>query len=222
MKLNKKILTRSLLCLGISSNVSAGHVISEYAVDLAAASYTSSSFYAGTPLDTAESVFNGGVWNKGDYGWGWIQADMGTTQTLTQLKLTTAQSPNDITQHYIFLTDTVFSDYDYLTTTSLSTFPTSSTVNPIYSHTGYTVHGTVLDITLSTPQAGRYLKVFTHNGSSWSALGTPGRTDWSQTPANIQPSPSGSVPEPATYAIFALGLAGIHLSNKKRKNNNSK
>ncbi len=173
------------------SSTQAGLIISPLAVDLPSSSYTSSAQYLGY---SAENAFNGtGSWNAGGYISAWIEADMGSTQTLTQIKLTVAQLPNGTTDHKVFLSDNPIGN-------------NSAALTPIYTHYGYTVTGQVLDILFDTPQTGRYLQILSNNAParSWTALGedTQGRIDWEQ--ASVP-----AVPVPPAVWLFGSGLIGL-------------
>ena len=186
-----KTLSVALFLFACSSASQAAHIISEFAADLSSGSYTSSAEYLpSSGTYSAENAFNGtGYWNAGNYGTHWIQADMGSIETLTQLKITIAQAPNGSTSHQVYLSDTFIGD-DYTSLTA------------IYSHSGYTTHGTLLDILL-TPQSGRYLQIVSHGGPSWTALGDDQpRIDWTQ--ASVS-----AVPVPAALFMFAPALLGF-------------
>lgn len=200
----KKIYTALVAIVGFTSAAQAGVIISPFATDLTPDSYTASSTYLPpSSVYLAENAFNGtGYWNAGDYGWAWIQADMGSIQTLTEIKIQTAQAPNGVTQYQVFLSDSfIGNDYGLLT--------------PIFSHNGYTSTGTVLDVLLSTPQTGRYLQILAHGGPSWTALGdVDGRIDWQQ-PGVTTPPGGNNIPEPGVIFLIGLGLLSIGYRRKK-------
>ena len=193
----KYFLATLLLSSTISTAAHAGLIISPLAADLSPGSYTSSSQYQNF---SAEDAFNGtGYWNAGHYNWAWIEADLGSTQLLTELKITIAQSPNGTTQHQVFLSDNPIGS-------------NSAALTPIYSHSGYTVAGTVLDIIFDTPQSGRYLQIYSNGGPSWTALGdaNTGRINWEQPIVS-------AVPVPAAAWLFGSGLIGLVGIARRRK-----
>jgi len=197
------MLVALLLFSGLSSVAQAGLIISPLAADLSTSSYTQSSFYISS---TAESVFNGGVWNAGTTGYHWIQADMGLIKTLTQLKITIAQAPNGSTSHDVYLSNSLIGN-NY------------SSLTPIFSHSGSTINGQLLDILFATPQSGRYLQIVSYGGpTSWTALGDiNGRINWIQPAINSSGQGSQNVPEPSTIAIFALGIVGLASRRLKKQ-----
>lgn len=196
----KKLTIALLITVGVTATSQAAPIINPFAAGLSSTSYTADATYL---ADTAEDVFNGtGDWNAGSSGWHWIQADMGSIQSLTQFMLMTAQSPNGFTEHQIFLSDDLIgANYASLT--------------PIYSRSGSTIHGTLLDITLSAAQSGRFLQILVNNGPiSWTALGDEaGAGDvWTQVVINDPQTGGGgntSVPEPGALMLLALGLGGF-------------
>ncbi len=214
----KKLSLALLVSLGLSSAAMAGPIINPLAADLPSASYTASSTYLpGSSTYLAENAFNGtGSWNAGNYGWAWIQADMGSIQTISEVKIQIAQSPNGVTQHQIFLSDTfIGAGYGALT--------------PIYSHSGFTTAGSILDVIFSTPQTGRFLQILSHGGPSWTALGdVNGRINWTQ--PQIQTTSGGgttnggnstnggstNVPEPDMMLLLTLGLMGIGYARRRK------
>ncbi len=203
----KELYLSLLVSLGLSSGAMAGPIINPLAADLPSASYTASSTYLpGTSTYLAENAFNGtGYWNAGNYGWAWIQADMGSIQTISEVKIQTAQSPNGVTQHQIFLSDTfIGAGYGVL--------------SPIYSHSGFTTHGTILDAVFSTPQTGRFLQILSHGGPSWTAQGdVNGRINWIQ-PQVLTTSGGGStnVPEPDMMLLLTFALTGIGYARRRK------
>ena len=185
--MNTKNLFAALLLTCAATTANAGLIISPLATGLSASSYSSSSQY----LDfSAEKAFNGtGYWNSGNYGWAWIEADLGSIQTLTEIKLTIAQSPNGNTEHKVFLSNSPIG-------------ANSSALAPIYYHSGYTNSGDVLDVIFNTPQTGRYLQILSNGGASWTALGD------ATTPQILWAQPS-AVPVPTAAWLFGSGLLGL-------------
>jgi len=204
----KKLYVLLLVTMGLSSGAMAGPIINPLSADLPSSSYTASSTYLpASSTYLAENAFNGtGYWNAGYAGWAWIQADMGSIQSLSEVKIQTAQAPNGVTQHQIFLSDTfIGAGYSALT--------------PIYSHNGFTTHGTILDVIFSTPQTGRFLQILSNNGSSsWTALGdTTGRVNWTQPQGQTSNGGnSTNVPEPDMMLLLAFGLMAIGYGRKRK------
>lgn len=187
------------MTVGISSNAHSALLISPLLADLSSDSYSSSRNYLSTT--TAEAAFNGGYWNAGNYGWHWIQADAGSEVSITQLKITVAQSPNGATYHQVYSSDSsIGNGYGSLT--------------PIFTQGGYTTNGSVLDVLFDTPQLGRFFLILSNGGSSWTALGDGGqRTNWEQQVLNVS-----AVPLPPAMIAFSTAMLGIGLlARRKRK-----
>jgi PEP-CTERM motif len=167
----------------------AGPVISPHAADLGAGAYSASSTWGS---ETAQSVFNGGHWNSGGYGWAWVQADMGSLQTLSEVRLTIDVWPFNTTTQRVYLSDTPIGHlYNSLT--------------PVASRSGYTQGGDLFALSFEAA-TGRYLQIVSMGGASWTALGDGrGRSDWVDPAA----APQASVPEPgsALLVLLALGAA---------------
>lgn len=70
------------LVLTAAAAAQAAPVISPFAVDLASTAYSTDAAAGGS----AQSVFNGGYWNAGSHGWHWVQADMGSSYTLLEVR----------------------------------------------------------------------------------------------------------------------------------------
>ncbi len=204
----KKLYLSLLVSLGLSSAAMAGPIINPLAADLPSSSYTESSSYSGA---IAENAFNGtGYWNSGVWGWAWLQADMGEIKTITEIKIQTAQTPDDVTQYQVFLSNT-FIGAGY------------TTLTPIFSHVGTTISGTIIDAVFSTPQTGRFLQILAHAGQSWTALGdVNGRINWTQPQAQTTSGGgttnggSTNVPEPDMMLLLTLGLMGIGYARKRK------
>lgn len=190
------------LLLSLSSAINAAPIINQYAADLDDSAYTASGEYLytanGIAGGTAKDGFNGTFWNGGNYGWQWMQADMGETRTITQLKLVTLQTPDGVSTHKVYLADS-FIGANYVN------------LMPIFERSSYTNVGTEFEIDLDQSYSGRFLLIAVNNAASWSALGdAEGRTDWVQRP----PSPSTNVPAPASFILLGLGIAGLAFKRK--------
>lgn len=185
-----------IITLLFSTPIHAALIISPYAADLPSSHYSQSSYWPGL---TAQNAFNGGQWNAGGYGTHWIQADMGESQTLSEIIITIQQVPNGYSSHQVYLSDSyIGGNYSHLV--------------PIYSHSGHTWNGQVIDILLDTPQTGRYLEIVSNGGQSWTALGNSSqRIDW-EDPIESQ------ISAPNHLLLLGLGLLGLLvLSNPRIK-----
>ena len=185
----------TLACtLFVAASAGAAPVISPYASDLAASSYSASSTYAS---ETAQSVFNGGHWNAGSRGAHWVQADLGQTQLLSQVRLTVDVWPWNDTWQRVYLSETPIGHlYSLLT--------------PVAGRSGYTRGGDQFTLAFA-PAAGRYLQVLSYGGASWTALGDgTARVNWTDPAAGTAAGPS-AVPEPGSLALVmaAFGAAVI-------------
>jgi hypothetical protein len=173
--------------------VQAAPVVNPYAAGLASNAYSSSS-YAGA----AESVFNGDYWNAGSHGTFWLQADMGVSRTLSEIRLVLDVFPaNYGTSYSIYLSDTsIQGGYAGLSS--------------VASYSGYAERQS-LDFTFA-PQSGRFLEIVAYGGASWTALGGGARSTWTEAAAQVQ-----SVPEPETYAMVLAGLGVMGAIARRRK-----
>lgn len=184
MTLNPSIWT-TLLAAGFVVGAQAAPVVSPFADDLPFSSYSADQAAGGS---SAQSVFNGGYWNAGSHGMHWVQADMGATFTLSQVRLTIDVMPPTSTSQWVYLSDTPIGwDYGALT--------------PIASRSGFTSKFDTFDLSFA-PTAGRYLQIVSHGGDSWTALGDwSSRVDWEDPISTVS-----SVPEPETAALMLGGL----------------
>ena len=193
--------------LGLHSAAQAAPIISPYAADLSAAAYSSNRSYPGT---SAQSVFNGGYWNAGGYGTYWVQADMGTSHTLSEVRLTIDVTPPTATTQVVYLSDTPIGN----------SWSTLTPVAQLVSHYTTKYQQFTLDF---APASGRYLEVVTYGGASWTAMGDgSGRSDWVD-PLSLVPATGGSggggsaVPEPGTWALVAAALLAMAEAERRRR-----
>ena len=189
----------SAAALLIAAPACAAPVISPFAADLAAASYSADQTYAGS---SSQDAFNGtGNWNAGDYGTHWIQADMGSSRTLSQLRLTIAVSPNTTTWQQFFLSDTPIGN-GWTGLTPIAELPAHWTA-PQFS----------LEIVNFAAASGRYLQIVSKGGASWTALGQASpREDWVDPVAAQNPT---GLPEPATATLALAALAALGLRRRR-------
>ncbi|HLO95883.1 MAG TPA: discoidin domain-containing protein [Burkholderiaceae bacterium] len=155
---------------------------------LDAGSYTQSGSWAG---HNAQSAFNGGGWNSGNWGTQWIQVDLGSTQAISGLHFRLDQLPAGVTWHQIFVSDTAIGG-------------SWSALSAVASRSGWSNNGELENFSFSA--TGRYVEIVANGGPSWTALG------------EVQVfGPDATVPEPATYLLSLLGLGLAGLAAKRRK-----
>lgn len=199
-------LTALVLAAGIANGPSAwaAPIISPFAADLPASAYSADANLTGYLGSSAQSVFNGGYWNAGSQGAHWVQADMGTSQMLSMVKITLSSSAPVGSPGFVkvYLSDNPIGN----------TWSTLTPVAQLFAPWSYVVGG--YPATLSfTPTSGRYLEVVANYATySWTALGNvAARQDW------VDPvllgggggTPSGSVPESSTLALLLAGFLGL-------------
>jgi hypothetical protein len=174
---------------GWASLAQAAPVISPFAADLSASSYAADRTGGGS----AQSAFNGGYWNAGTWGTHWIQADMGVSQTLSEVQFAIDVMPYTNTEQWVYLSDD-------------SVLTSGALFNLVAHRSSYTTQFErfTLDFASAT---GRYLLVVSNGGASWTAIGDGSpRVDWVD-PGRGGGSGGGTVPEPASLALV-LGALG--------------
>lgn len=176
------------LGLTLAIDVNAAPIISPFAADLAVGQYSADLTYPGT---SAQAAFNGGVWNAGSYGKHWIQADMGTSQTLSKVVITAAVAPATNAQYWIYLSNAAIGN-SYNSLTPVATF------SDWIGTSGFGPHFETHEIEFAAA-SGRYLQIVAYAGSSWTALGDQKpRVDWVQ--------PVSQVPLPPASLLMLSGL----------------
>lgn len=176
------------LGLTLAVDVNAAPIISPFAADLASGQYSADLTYPGT---SAQAAFNGGVWNAGSYGKHWIQADMGTSQTLSKVVITAAVAPATNAQYWIYLSNAAIGN-SYNSLTPVATF------SDWIGTSGFGSHFETHEVEFAAA-SGRYLQIVAYAGSSWTALGDQKpRVDWVQ--------PVSQVPLPPASLLMLSGL----------------
>lgn len=151
------------LMAGAASLAQAAPVISPFAADLATGSYSADSAAGGS---SAQSVFNGGYWNAGSHGDHWVQADMGASFTLSQVRFAVDVLPANGTTQQVFLSDSPIGNL-------------WSTLTAVASRSGYTTKYQQFELDFASGASGRYLQIVSNGGASWAALGDEfARSNW--------------------------------------------
>lgn len=190
MKPTIPLILSLLATSSVCTKAVAAPVISPFAADLSVGSYSSDSTH---PTTTVQSVFNGGYWNSGTWGTHWVQADMGTVQTLSQVILTIGLLPENVTWQNVYLSDTPIG-YDW------------GSLTPVASRTGFTTTYQQFVLNFGAT-SGRYLQVVSNGGASWTAMGDPyGRSNWTDAGSGSAGAGASQVPEPGSLALTLVAL----------------
>lgn len=147
------VLAATLLA-GAATVTHAAPIISPFAADLAANRYSADSLAGGS----AQSVFNGGYWNAGSHDRHWVQADMGTSFTLSQVRFSVDVLPQNPTTQLVFLSDSPIR-YGWTALTAVA------------SRSGLTTQFQPFELDFASAATGRDLQVVRYGGASWTALG---------------------------------------------------
>lgn len=178
----KKTLLAGLIALfAVAANANATVNI---AADLSAQSYTQSSAWNGY---NAQSAFNGGGWNSGNFGYQWIQVDLGAIKDIASVQYTLGLLPNNNVIEQVFVSNTAIG-------------ANWSSLTPVATFNGFGSNGDVKNQVLNT--SGRYLEIVANGGQSWTAL------------SNVSVA---AVPEPETYAMMLAGLAMVGALSRRKK-----
>jgi len=178
----KNTLLAGLVALfAISANANATVNI---AANLAAQSYTQSSAWNGYG---AQSAFNGGGWNAGDFGYHWIQVDLGAVKDIASVQFTLGLLPNNNVIEQVFVSNSAIG-------------ANWNSLSPAASFIGFGSNGDSKNLSLNT--SGRYLEIVANGGQSWTAL------------SNVNVA---AVPEPETYAMLLAGLGLVGAISRRKK-----
>lgn len=178
----KKILLSAALLLAATQ---AGAAVS-LADGLSAGSYSQSGAWG---TDTAQSLFNGGSWNSGNFGTQWAQVDLGSSLGIGEISFLTNQYPSGVTSYSVYVSNSAIgSGYGSLTAVDSFSGPTST--------------GTPISFNFSTPVTGRYVEIVANGGQSWTALS--------------QARVMAAVPEASTYGMLLLGLGLVGIVARRK------
>ncbi len=139
-----------MLCLVFSiAPASANAVVT---AGLPGGAYTQLNYYT---TATAQSGFNGGTWNYGNFGTAWVQANTGALYTFDEARWTVNENPNGYSTAAVYVSSApIGGGYTLLT--------------PLVSQAGNTVTGQLMDYTF-TPTVGQYIEFVFYGGNSWTA-----------------------------------------------------
>lgn len=196
MNMIKSLAALFSITLLAATSAQAAYVVNPFAADLPSASYTTSSQYQSGMV---ESFFNGGYWNSGWWGTAWLQADMGVTRTLSEVRLLTDQMPYGVTNYAVYLSDTAIGN-NY------------SSLIPVAIQNMFTYDETLVDLEFA-PTAGRFLLILANGGPSWTALGGGERINWVDD--TFVPGNGANLPEPSGLVLIGLGLLGLIASRRR-------
>ncbi len=164
---------------------------------LAGSAYSQSSAWNG---NSAQTAFNGGGWNSGDFAKAWLQVDLGQVMDLSGLSLVAKRLPR-----------TGFSSFDvYVSNTAIGGAWDQLTAAASYA--GSVTHDQALNLNFSG--TGRFVELVVVNGNgfgggnnSWTAVGD----------VKVFGANPAQVPEPASYALVALALGAAALARRQRR-----
>jgi hypothetical protein len=192
----KHLALTAALALLFAGAAGAAPIISPFAADLAASAYSADRTGGGS----AQSAFNGGYWNAGTWGTHWIQADMGSAHTLSEVQFAIGLLPENVTEQWVYLSDVSIGD-------------TSGELRQVAHRIGYTT--TYERFTLDfAPATGRFLLVVSNGGASWTAIGDSSpRVDWVDPGTGT--GTGTAVPEPGSLLLAGTALAALGLRRRR-------
>ncbi len=197
----KKWVTAAALLTGMAA-AQAGFV-NPYAAGLPAASYTGSGAFQSSMY---QAFFNNGYWNAGAHGTYWLQADMGVSHTLSEVKFRSDQLPEGNVSYRAYISENAIGgNYGALT--------------PVASYAGFSNDDTIYDFHFA-PTTGRYLEIVANGGPSWTALDTSSFANFVETAQQGGVTDTGTVPEPGSLALVAFALVSIQVARRKNKSKN--
>ncbi|MDT7834788.1 discoidin domain-containing protein [Aquabacterium sp. OR-4] len=163
----------------------AGHTLAagSAAAGLPSGSYSQSQYWSG---QDANSAFNGGGWNSGTFGTGWLHVDLGATKFLYSVTYTTGWTPG-VTYEAIYISDAPIGQ-------------NWSSLNPVAVRNEYASYTAPVTVNFSAV-SGRYFQIVANGNASWTALG------------DISVS---TVPEPSQWMLLALGTAVLGIAARRR------
>jgi len=185
-KMKPLVLIAMLYMAFFATNVNAGTVL--VSDNLNISSYSASTAFLG---NTADKPFNSnGPWNSGEFT-GWIEVNLEQVYDISSLELLITQSPNGVTTHEIWFSDS-----------QIHNDRTNATL--FNSLTGFTTDGSLITETLSTPFAAQFVQINTTLSPSW--------VGWSNIKVYAE---SNVLPAPSPVLLLASGLIGLIIVRKK-------
>jgi len=179
--MKKSLLAGVVVAFAMAANA---HAATNIAANLSSDSYTQSSSWNGF---TAATAFNNGAWNAGNFGYQWIQVDLGSVRDIASVQYTLNLLPNNNVVEKIFVSDSAIG-HNWSGLTAAASF------------SGFGSNGDIKDLAINA--SGRYVEIVAYGGQSWTALSKVSVT---------------AVPEPETYAMLLGGLALVGAISRRKK-----